>query len=201
MVRILLSVMLVIFSTQAYGLTIDALSLSPTWTLNTNYWTGGDNSNLDASEIGAIVGVTLEELYKNEVDNGDDLSFLYADYYETTYSNTSDDPADALIEFVGNPTADPREHINSTFKFLYVKDGQHDPAFYVFNISSWDGIEDLELLNFWASSPLEGSGTTGAISHVTILGNPSDPIPEPATMILFGAGLAGFAGSRFRRKK
>jgi hypothetical protein len=27
------------------------------------------------------------------------------------------------------------------------------------------------------------------------------PVPEPATMILFGAGLAGLVGVRLRRKK
>jgi hypothetical protein len=28
-----------------------------------------------------------------------------------------------------------------------------------------------------------------------------DPVPEPATMILFGTGLAGLLGARFKRKK
>ena len=29
----------------------------------------------------------------------------------------------------------------------------------------------------------------------------TDPVPEPATMLLFGAGMAGLAGARLRRKK
>lgn len=37
------------------------------------------------------------------------------------------------------------------------------------------------------------------LNNVTVAA--TTPIPEPATMILFGAGLVGFAGLRLRKKK
>lgn len=50
------------------------------------------------------------------------------------------------------------------------------------------------------------AGTQSGIAetyHVDnlVFAETSSPVPEPATMILFGAGILGLAGSRLRRKK
>lgn len=39
------------------------------------------------------------------------------------------------------------------------------------------------------------------LSFATELGGGGDPVPEPATMLLFGTGIAGLVGARIRRKK
>jgi len=46
----------------------------------------------------------------------------------------------------------------------------------------------------WGGADIDA---VGAISSIPA----NNPVPEPATMLLFGTGLAGIAGSRFRKKK
>lgn len=41
----------------------------------------------------------------------------------------------------------------------------------------------------------------GEVTATTTYDYTPNPLPEPATMLLFGTGIAGFAGSRLRRKK
>lgn len=167
---------------QAYALEITPIS----GVLNTSRWEGDQTSQ---AEINAFIATYLgsaTELYKQDVGGGE--SGLLAGNYETTFSNTADDPANALIQHTGEASVDDPA-------FLLVKDGGHSPAWYLFDLTAlgWNGTDDLVLSGFWPNQ--------GAISHVTLYGTPQG-VPEPGAMLLLGIGLVGLAGwGRKRIKK
>ncbi len=76
--------------------------------------------------------------------------------------------------------------------------GSFGPISYM-NFGDWD--EGVLLLGL--SQPIGNleSAVAGIKGEIRINANSVAPVPEPATMLLFGAGLAGLAGTRFRRKK
>ena len=174
-----LCVMLLAFGAQAHALLITPESAPQ--------WSGPETST---SEINAIIlGITGSsvELYKQEVDDGVESGIL-AGSYETEFFNTPTDPTDATITYTGGP-------IVGIPAYLLVKDGFQDPegpipAWYLFELATWDGMDTLLLKGFWPDQ--------GAISHVSLYGN-QQSVPEPATMLLLGFGLIGLAG--FGRKK
>lgn len=166
--------------------TATSLSLSITPETSPRY-EGTNNSNLSADQLEVelgLVGVNLTDLYKSD---GGGLSF--SDSYKTKFFNSPNDPSDATISHVdGKPVV-----TGYTNYYLYVKDGEHQPAFYLFSLADWDGIEDIVLTGFWVE-PLKG-----AISHVTIIGaNAPIPnlntVPTPdggMTALMLGLGLFG----------
>jgi PEP-CTERM motif len=156
-------------------------------------WTTNTNSNLSADDVEALVGTStqLTEVYKQNVGDATD-SGSFASSYTTTFSNSPSDPADALIDYISGP------FIQSQSMYLLVKDGNQEPAQYVFDLAAlgWNGTDDLSLTGFWPEN--------GAISHVAIYtgGGPREiepPLPEPASLAIWGLGL-GIAGLVSRRR-
>ena len=116
----------------------------------------------------------LVELYHQSLSGTE--SGGYADFYATAFSDTPTSPQNADITHTGGASIGGFSGL-----WLYVKDGEFQPAFYLIDISNWNGTESLSLRQFW--------GGDGEITQVTIFGTRS-PVPDGgATAMLLGAGL------------
>jgi hypothetical protein len=73
--------------------------------------------------------------------------------------------------------------------YLLVKDGNHFPAWYLFDLTGlgWNGTDTLSLSGFWPDG--------GEISHVGLYGGTVNT-PEPATLSLLAFGLFGLGAVR-----
>ena len=158
-------------------------------------WHLSSNSQPSADDIETLVGSSgdLGQVYKAQVGGNDEG--IAESWYDATFSNSSTDPEDALIEWVGSGL----DKITGDEIYLLVKDGNTSPPGYVFDISSlWNGTDDIVLEGFWPGR--------GAISNVTIFagdggGSPPQGVPEPGIAALLGFGLIGIGVVGRNRKQ
>jgi hypothetical protein len=167
------AVLLALASTSGHALMITPSSDELLGTTN-------DSSNLGSCEaINIAFGLGLDpcdlELhYKANVGDPVTEEGPFADDYTTTFLDTVLDPSGASIVYDGPDSIDCPEC------YLLVKDGNQEPAQYLFDLNAWNGTDTLELSGFWPDQ--------GAISNVAIWSGPSHDTPVPGPVALIGLG-------------
>jgi hypothetical protein len=142
-------------------------------------WTSNNTANCDAACVSGLTSIAgLVEVYKQNVGDATDTG-SFAGSYTTAFQNTSTDPSGFTITYGGAPLPS----IVCPTCVLLVKDGSQVPAQYLFNINDWNGTDRIVGTGFWPN--------LGAISHVAIYRVGGTSVPEPASLMLLGAGLAG----------
>ena len=166
------------------SLTANAIELIP----GDEIATSNETKNLKVSEIEDLVGTDCDLIsaYKSNVGGEEEGGF--ADDYSTEYSPSAD-PEDATISWDGP------DSISGAEIYLLVKDGNSTPAQYLFDISTWNGQDDIQLTGFW-------SGESGSISHIEILYCEGTSVPDGgASVLLLGIGLLGLGAVGLRKKQ
>lgn len=165
------------------GIPAQALDLSPSTSgvvLGSSLTPPTGPANCEPGCVYQAFGLTndgsLSLLYKADAGTTVSESGSFALNYSTVFNS---DRSGGTITFDGGAA------ISCPSCYLAVKDGNHSPTYYFFNLASWNGTETINLRGFWPGP--------GAISHVSIWGAPSAGVPEPSSLLLLGAGLAGAA--------
>lgn len=174
---------LAVFVIGLAGVPAQALDLTPSDMIGVST---GSAANCEAGCVYDAFGLTndgsLTLLYMAEV--GDEAapsttySGTFATSYTTTFLNTALDPSGATIEYLAGT-----DSMSCPTCYLVIKDGRQNPNYYFYDLSAWNGTETINLSGFWPQQ--------GAISHISIWGTSTAGVPEPSSLLLLGAGLAG----------
>jgi hypothetical protein len=141
--------------------------------------TGNQPSNAQINAFIAANYPVVTELYKQNAGGGEEKSA--AAWYTTTFNGNLSG---------GSIAWDGPGFITGSEIYLLVKGGAQIPAWYLFDVSTWNGKETITLSGFWPGP--------GSISHVSIYAGRT-PVPDGGlTLALLGAALFGLETLRRR---
>lgn len=140
----------------------------------------------DANEIDWINQELGDNFVSEEsFEKIEDMNWYQVDGFSTYYAHALTFEASHYLIKTGNPY--------EQYSFLF----ENNPLF------SW-AVIDLSAMSTALNFDPEVINI-GALSHIAQVNTqdtpPVTPVPEPGTMLLFGAGLAGLAGLGLRRRK
>ncbi|MGE0642970.1 MAG: PEP-CTERM sorting domain-containing protein [Nitrospira sp.] len=165
--RVLTAIAAAVLGMSMTSTSAHALSVNP----GIADWT----SNSLLASPGSITGISgLTNSYSNFIlfETGP-----FSSSYSTTYN---------LIGSDFNLTYGSGPSIGCPTCVLVVRGGVQNPSQYLFNIGSWSGTEAITGTGFWP-----GAGLPRITSVAIFQADPGVGVPEPASLLLLGAGLAG----------
>lgn len=140
---------------------------------------GNDNFDLQHQDLQAILAYYLSQ------------SGVTYEFAKVEFPDTVDDVLTVTYN-AGNKTG-TWVVVGGVEVYFYTVKASTEYALYYVDPASTSGV--------WTTAHLvNNKGNIPTISHLTVATDPGTSVPEPATMLLFGTGIAGLAGV-IRRKR
>ena len=163
-------------------------------------WSGGNAITMDLSGLDTHTTLDLE-FDLAIIDSWDGSTGGWnPDYFNVTLDGDS-----IFKETFDNFHQDDQSYTGAAITWgtnLYGISSWHDSAYHITLSGLAHSASTLQIKWFADGNGWQGGQDESfAIDNIDITTNGNAPVPEPATMFLFGTGLIGLAGSRLKRKK